>query len=190
MAKNSGNGDAAKHEAQMAAQAFLKDLATPAADAQSLDEMFATASNAVLVNVGTWVVPKRVPTETDFASRVELAFQDTPVLKSGEDYSSLLAAIVAVHEPVSHDRRKFVYSEALRIAAEKFINEQNAPVTAANVEAVIKQFREISGEMLPKVARRITAAINDGVLKLRRDRRQTSSGEKAASIDTLDLGKL
>lgn len=190
MAKNTGNGDAAKHEAQAAAQGFLKELSTPVADAQSLDEMFSVAANAVLVNVGTWVVPKRIPTEADFASRVELAFQDTPVLKSDEDYSSLLAAVVAVHEPVSHDRRKFVYSEALRIAAEKFITEQNAPVTTANVEAVIKQFREISGEMLPKVARRITAAINDGVLKLRRDRRQTGSGEKAASIGSLDLGKL
>src|SRR5882762_6021748 len=94
MAKNSGNGDAAKHEAQASAQAFLKDLATPAtrvldADglvvlnedstpkvSQTLDEMFSVAANAVLVNVGTWVVPKRVPSEADFASRVELAFQD------------------------------------------------------------------------------------------------------------------
>ncbi len=190
MAKSQGNGangEQEKREAQANAQAFLKALATPIADASTLDAMFATANSAVLVNVGTWVVPKRVPSDVGFAERVELAFQDTPVMKSDEDYDSLVSAIIAVHSPVSHDRRKFVYTEALRIAAETFINEQKAPVTSANIEAVVKQFRELRGEHLLKVAKRITNAINNGILTMRRDRRQT--GEKTATAG-LDLGKV
>jgi hypothetical protein len=193
MAKTNSNSDATKAAEQLAkqrqeAQDHLKALATPGAG-KTLDEMFQYAANTVLVNVGTWVVPKVIPTAADFSARVELAFQDTPVLKSDEDYSSLVDAVVAVHSPVSHDRRKFAYTEALRIAAERYCEEQNAPITAANTEAVIKQFRGVTGDNLPKAAKRISDAMNNGVLKLRRDRRQTAGGDKPSSV-AFDVSKL
>ena len=197
MAKtNSGNGDAAKREAAAKAQAWIKSLSTPIPGATTLDDSFAVAASAVLVNVGTWVVPKKVPSEADFAMLTELAFQDTPVLKASEDYNSLVEAVVAVHSEVSHDRRKYAYSEALRIAAEKFCKAQGASSTEANVKQVIAQFREVSGEYLAPVQKMISDAMtgdgtpDSGVLMLRRDRRATTSGDKVPAMALNVLGVL